>query len=54
MDGEAILAAFAVCPGPDCLKEVLVKVGTRLKVYNALKVLCEQSQVSFIFFYNRY
>lgn len=33
MDGEAIAV------GPDCLKDVVPKVGLRLKVYNALKSL---------------
>ena len=46
MDGEAIVAALASCPGSECLKDVLPKpYGTRLKVYNALKTFCEQSQV---------
>ena len=35
MDGEATVAAFATCPGPDCLKEVVPKYGSRVKVYNA-------------------
>jgi len=39
MDGEAIAQAFATCSGPDCLKDVLPKYGTRIKVYNALKVV---------------
>ena len=43
MDGEAITVALGSCSGPDCLKEVIPKVGTRLKVYSALKTLCEQS-----------
>ena len=46
MDGEAIAAVFATSPGPDCLKDVLPKLGQRLKVYNALKTLYEQFQVS--------
>ena len=33
MDGEAIAVALGSCPGPDCVKEVVPKVGTRLKVY---------------------
>jgi len=38
MDGEAVMQAFAVCPGPDCLKEVISKpFGTRVKVYTAIK-----------------
>lgn len=38
MDGEATVAAFATCSGPDCLKDVVGKYGTRVKVYNAIKV----------------
>ena len=45
MDGEAISAAFASCPGPDSFKAVLPKLGQRLKVYNALKVFIEEVQV---------
>lgn len=39
MDGEATVAAFATRSGPDCLKDVVPKLGSRLKVYNALKVV---------------
>lgn len=38
MDGEATVAALATCSGPDCLKDVVPKLGSRLKVYNAIKV----------------
>ncbi len=46
MDGEAILQAFAACPGPDCLKEVISKpFGTRVKVYTAIRsVLAKYNQ----------
>lgn len=47
MDGEAIAAVFTTSPGPDCLKDVLPKLGQRLKVYNALKCLYEELQVRF-------
>ena len=42
MDGEATAAAFATCVGPDCLKDVIPKLGSRLKVYNALKLVIDQ------------
>ena len=42
MDGEATAAAFATCAGPDCLKDVIPKLGVRLKVYNALKLVIDQ------------
>lgn len=46
MDGAAISAGLASCPGPDWLKDVLPRVGIRLKVHNALKALYHQVQVS--------
>lgn len=46
MDGEAISAAFASSPGPDCLRDVVPKLGHRLKVYAALKSVFEECQVS--------
>ena len=39
MDGEAISTAFATVPGPDCIREVVPKLGHRLKA------LLEESQV---------
>ena len=41
MDGIALSTAFATCPGPDCLKDVVMKCGPRLKVYNSLKTAIE-------------
>lgn len=37
MDGDAICAALASTPGPDSLRDVVPKLGYRLKVYRALK-----------------
>ena len=51
MDGEALAAAFASCPGVNCLRDVLPKFGQRLKVYNALKAVFEQFQVCFEGYY---
>ena len=48
MDGEATMAAFATCSGPDCLKDVVSKYGSRVKVYNAIRVAineCYQQKV---------
>ena len=39
MDGEAVEAAFAAIPGPDCFKDLIPKLGLRLKVYNEIKAL---------------
>ena len=41
MDGEAITAAFASTPGPDCLRDVIPKLGHRVKVYQAIKLALE-------------
>lgn len=48
MDGEAITVIFTTSPGPDCLKDVLPKLGQRLKVYNALRCLYEEFQVMYV------
>ena len=45
MDGEAIMSAFASTPGPDCLREVVTKVGPRMKVYRDIKQLIEVSRM---------
>ena len=43
MDGEATVAAFATCPGPDCIKEVVPKYGYRVKVYNAIRAALNEN-----------
>lgn len=45
MDGKAIAAGLATCPGPDWLKDVVTKVGLRLKVHTALRTFYNNSQV---------
>ena len=50
MDSTAIMQAFAACPSPDCLREVINKpFGTRVQVYSAIKSFLEdhQSKVCF-------
>lgn len=42
MDGKAVCAGLATCPGPDWLKDVVLKVGFRLKIHNALRTLYNQ------------
>lgn len=37
MDGQALIDAFEMCPGPDCLKDVIPKYGIRIKTYKALQ-----------------
>ena len=46
MDGEAISTALGTKSGPDCLKDVLPKLGQRLKVYKALQ---EHIKVLFVY-----
>ena len=43
MDGEAVMAAFATCSGPDCIKDVIRTFGTRLKIYNMIKTAIQES-----------
>ena len=37
---------IGLAPGPDCLKDLIKKVGWRLKVYKAIKELYERENVS--------
>lgn len=46
LDGSAITIGLSTSPGPDWLKDVVSKVGLRLKVHNALRTLYNESQVS--------
>ena len=46
MDGEALLTLIGLTPGLDCLKDLVKKVGLRLKVYKAIKVLYDTENVS--------
>ena len=48
MDGAAITAGLASGPGPDWLKEVVPKVGLRLKVYGCIRSFFTPSQASII------
>ena len=45
MDGEAVEVAVAATPGPDCLKDIIPKVGLRLKVYNRIKTLIQNEVI---------
>ena len=46
MDGEAVATLIGLTPGPDCLKDLIKKVGWRLEVYKATKELYERENVS--------
>ena len=37
MDGDTIVQCFAAGSGAHCLKDVVGKFGTRIKVYSAIK-----------------
>lgn len=39
MDGKAIAIGMSTSPGPDWLKEIVKKVGIRLKVHRELRAL---------------
>ena len=52
MDGEATVAAFATSSGPDCLKDVIPKLGSRLKVYNAIRVVINEGYQQKVIMYH--
>ena len=37
MDGESLEALLGTTQGPDCLKELIPKVGIRLKLYQRIR-----------------
>ena len=39
MDGDALSTLIGITPGPDCLKDLVPKVGVRLKVYQCIKAI---------------
>lgn len=46
MDGDALATLLTISPGPDCFKELIKKVGVRVKVYQLIKSLCSDETVS--------
>ena len=44
MDGESLETLLGTSQGPDCLKELISKLGIRLKVYQRIKALCIHGQ----------
>ena len=42
MDGEALATLIGLIPGPDNLKELVSKVGVRLKLYRCFKSLYDK------------
>lgn len=45
MDGESLEALLANMQGPDSLRELIPKLGVRMKVYQRIKLLFSQAQV---------
>lgn len=37
MDGESLCTLFESSPGPDCLKDIVPKLGPRLRMYKEIK-----------------
>jgi len=37
MDGESLVTLIGIVPWPDCLKDLIPKIGLRLKVYHSIK-----------------
>ena len=42
MDGEAVGTLLAAVQGPDCLRDLIPKLGVRLKVYQRIKMFYDQ------------
>lgn len=47
MDGDAVAVGLLSSPSPNWLKDLVPKVGLRLKVHRALRSLYFQCQVSY-------
>ena len=43
MDGESLVTLIGIMPGPDCLKDLIPKIGIRLKVYRCIKCYDEET-----------
>ena len=50
MDGESLMTLISVTPGPDCLKDLIPKIGIRLKVYRSIKG-CYDEEVNKVSFH---
>ena len=46
MDGDILITLTGVTPGPDSLKELIHKVGLRVKVYKLIKTCYQEDSVS--------
>ena len=43
MDGDSLFTLIGLYPGPDCLKDLVPKVGLRLKLYKEIKALYDHT-----------
>ena len=46
MDGDTLVTLIGLRPGPDSLKELIQKVGLRVKVYKLVKACYHEDSVS--------
>ena len=47
VDGDTLLTLVGLTPGPDCLKELIPKIGTRIRVYKIIKACYDGAFVSY-------
>ena len=45
MDGESLVTLIGSKPGPDCLKDLVPKVGLRMKLYKLIKIYKREGKV---------
>ena len=45
MDGESLVTLVSSKPGPDSLKDLVLKVGPRMKLYKAIQALYTNDSV---------
>ena len=45
MDGESLVTLIGCKPGPDSLRDVVQKVGPRMKLYKAIQALYSNDSV---------
>ena len=47
VDGDTLLTLVGLTPGPDCLKELIPKIGTRIRVCKIIKACYDGIFVSY-------
>lgn len=43
IDGDALVTLLGTSSGPDCFKELVPKIGIRMKVYKLIKPFCDKN-----------